>query len=364
MISIVRKKSSHFFSSPLACSIYFSNPLRHLSSSPFSVLIKPTKARCNFFRFANNSSPSAASTFVKESSPAVKSNFFLTEHRPKSFFNENPAARLACKQLPIAAPFSTLSGPASISGDASSTAAAIVRKKKNPNIPSFHEMSKIPIPTKPLYEGIVQKVVFRFEDTGYTVCKIIVEGKEDEGPHTVVVRSCAKFFEGQVLVFPKMKSDDGKLQVAGKWVRHKRHGPQFMVRTLEAVRSPVHPEAIKAYLCSGAMEGVGAVTAQRLVDAFGTDTLYMIANEPESLSQVKGIGKTTIDRINKAWKIHVAMQAISQFLDKYANEYRYVQAYTKPIFDELGENAVEKLIEVRLRCKSEYIYIYTRLPRT
>ena len=47
--------------------------------------------------------------------------------------------------------------------------------------------------------------------------------------------------------------------------------------------------SLKKYLGSGAIKGLGAVLANRIVDKFGEDTLRIVEEEPERLAEIRGI---------------------------------------------------------------------------
>ena len=47
--------------------------------------------------------------------------------------------------------------------------------------------------------------------------------------------------------------------------------------------------SLKKYLGSGAIKGLGAVLADRIVDKFGEDTFRIIEEEPERLAEIRGI---------------------------------------------------------------------------
>ena len=53
---------------------------------------------------------------------------------------------------------------------------------------------------------------------------------------------------------------------------------------------PATAEGIERFLASGLIKGVGPVTAQRLVKAFGAETLTVIDRESRRLEEVEGIG--------------------------------------------------------------------------
>ena len=48
---------------------------------------------------------------------------------------------------------------------------------------------------------------------------------------------------------------------------------------------------MERYLGSGAIKGVGAALAARIVRCFGEDTLRIVEEEPERLAEVKGISE-------------------------------------------------------------------------
>ncbi len=105
-------------------------------------------------------------------------------------------------------------------------------------------------------EGRVDQVVFRNEENGYTVLRLVVENQEE--PTTVV--GC----------MPGVSPGES-LTLTGDWMRHPAYGAQFKARTVER-DMPSGVPAILEYLASGAVKGVGVITARRLVEEFGEDT--------------------------------------------------------------------------------------------
>ena len=74
----------------------------------------------------------------------------------------------------------------------------------------------------------------------------------------------------------------------GSWIEHARFGRQFDIQSLQVLQ-PTSVAGIERFLASGAVKGVGPVTAARIVEAFGTDTLEIMGSYPERLAQVRGI---------------------------------------------------------------------------
>ncbi|CDC36231.1 helicase RecD/TraA family [Butyrivibrio sp. CAG:318] len=74
----------------------------------------------------------------------------------------------------------------------------------------------------------------------------------------------------------------------GDFTVHQTYGLQFKVTSYEESR-PEDMDSIERYLGSGAIKGVGPALAARIVRHFKMDTFRVIEENPEELSQVKGI---------------------------------------------------------------------------
>ena len=120
-------------------------------------------------------------------------------------------------------------------------------------------------------EGYVDHLIFRNEDNGYTVLNLMVNGQE---------LTC-------VGMFPYI-SEGEMIQAKGVYVDHAAYGKQFKVSSYET-KVPEDAMAMERYLGSGAVKGVGAALAARIVRRFGDDTLRIMEEEPERLAEVKGI---------------------------------------------------------------------------
>ena len=120
-------------------------------------------------------------------------------------------------------------------------------------------------------QGTVGRVVFRNEDNGWTVLDLEAE----EQLHKVVG------------VLP-MASVGETLKLMGAWVEHPSVGLQFRAEYGERYL-PTDASAILRYLSSGAIKGIGASTAARIVEKFGDDTLRVMEEEPARLAEIRGI---------------------------------------------------------------------------
>lgn len=91
------------------------------------------------------------------------------------------------------------------------------------------------------------------------------------------------------------------LRLAGRWSEHPRHGTRFAVESCER-RPPAGVPAIRRYLGSGLVRGVGPLLAQAITDRFGERTLEVIDSDPARLAEVYGIGERRTRRITESWQ--------------------------------------------------------------
>ncbi|MBI3987515.1 MAG: ATP-dependent RecD-like DNA helicase, partial [Lentisphaerae bacterium] len=146
--------------------------------------------------------------------------------------------------------------------------------------------------------GVVDHIVYRSEETGYTVCVLKTKAQSDG---ITIVGNCAAIWDGETL------------KATGQWTRHKEHGRQFQADKMVCVE-PSSEEGIRKFLASGLIKGIGEVLAGRLVAKFGTDTLRIIDQESALLLSVDGIGRMRKDQIKTAWNEQKAIRDIMLFL--------------------------------------------------
>ncbi|MCZ4098001.1 SF1B family DNA helicase RecD2 [Streptomyces sp. H39-C1] len=103
------------------------------------------------------------------------------------------------------------------------------------------------------------------------------------------------------------------LRLQGCWVHHPRHGRQFKAEQCDRTM-PAGERAIRLYLASGMIRGIGPVLASAIVDSFGEQTLKVIDAEPARLLEVHGIGQVRLGRITAAWQEQKAIAEIMVFL--------------------------------------------------
>lgn len=128
------------------------------------------------------------------------------------------------------------------------------------------------------------------------------------------------------------------LRLHGEWTQHSRYGKQFKVEQCERTM-PANERAIRLYLASGMICGIGPVLASAIVDEFREETLNIIDSEPTRLLEVHNIGAIRLGRIMTAWQEQKTISQIMMFLQNLGITPRLaVQIYTT--YAELGEDAV------------------------
>lgn len=120
-------------------------------------------------------------------------------------------------------------------------------------------------------EGVVEKIIFHNSENGYTVLSL--RGKKGE---VTCVGATFDLDEGEYI------------EAAGQWTEHPVYGRQFKISAYQ-VKIPEDENAVKRYLASGAIKGIGEKMADRIVRKFGAETLHILEEEPERLAEIKGI---------------------------------------------------------------------------
>lgn len=126
------------------------------------------------------------------------------------------------------------------------------------------------------------------------------------------------------------------VRVTGDWVTHQRYGRQFAVRTCEPV-APSSVRAIRLYLASGMVRGIGPKLAAAIVDAFGEDTLRVIDETPERLLEVNLIGPGRKDVIVDSWITHKQVRELMVLLQGFG----VGPSYAVKIYAEFGDASAD-----------------------
>ncbi len=151
-------------------------------------------------------------------------------------------------------------------------------------------------------QGVVNDVVYRSEETGFTVLEL------EAGDELLTVT-------GQAVGI----SCGEEVIVTGRFVTHPNYGRQLKADAFEHVM-PATAAAVLRYLSGGAIKGIGPVTAARIVKKFGDRTLDIIEKEPERLSQVRGISPQKAESIGQEYTRLLGLRAVMAFLSAHGIE--------------------------------------------
>src|SRR5258707_9339426 len=158
----------------------------------------------------------------------------------------------------------------------------------------------------PRLEGSVESIVFRNEDSHYTVARFRPNdsGRLLRDDLTTIVGALPGVQVGELLA------------VEGEWETDPRYGRQLHVTSF-VQRLPSSPEGIKRYLSSGLIKGVGPKKAQKIVDYFGEQTLAILEQQPERLSEVPKITAKDREQIIASWAPQPEMKELQLFLQSH-----------------------------------------------
>ena len=147
--------------------------------------------------------------------------------------------------------------------------------------------------------GYVEKIKFRNEENGYSVLSVS-DGREEY----ILVGTFPYISEGE------------RIEATGRMVEHSVYGEQLAVESYE-IKAPEDTLAIERYLGSGAIKGVGAALAKRIVKKFKADTFRIMEEEPERLSEIKGISERMAMEIGNQVEEKRDMRQAMLFLQQY-----------------------------------------------
>ncbi len=148
-------------------------------------------------------------------------------------------------------------------------------------------------------KGYVEHIVFRNNDNGYTVFQLVSEEEE---------LTCVGLFS--------VLAEGELVQVSGYMKEHPLYGEQLQVEQYELL-APEDETAMERYLGSGAIKGIGAAMAARIVRRFKGDTFRIIEEEPERLAEVKGISEKKAIEISAQMEEKKDLRQAMMFLTQY-----------------------------------------------
>ena len=134
--------------------------------------------------------------------------------------------------------------------------------------------------------GSVKELIFHNDSNFFTI--LLFESTEEQ------------FFAVGKMPDPKKGRS---YRLTGEWTEHPKYGEQFAFSSFEELE-PTGAEGIASFLASGIIKNVGPATALAIVKRFGDDTLRVIAEDPDRLTLVSGIGPVKAKAIAEGYAAH------------------------------------------------------------
>lgn len=171
--------------------------------------------------------------------------------------------------------------------------------------------------------GVLQEIVYRSEDSGYTVAEFACDGM-----NLTAVGLMPLMTEGVTYM------------LKGEFVSHDVYGEQFSV-TCVSEDMPRGIYETEMFLASGAIKGVGPVMARQIVARFGEDTMDIIENSPSRLQEVPGIGPKKVAAISEMYRNRREYAEALMFLQQFGIK----PAAALKIYNIFGKDTVTKVRE-------------------
>ncbi len=160
--------------------------------------------------------------------------------------------------------------------------------------------------------GSVEQVIYANEENGYMVCDL---GTDDDDLITITG------------IMPYISEGDS-LIVWGEWKHNPKYGRQFVVAQYERYM-PANASAILRYLSSGAVKGIGKKTALKIVEEFGDNTLDVLENHPDWLSDIPGISLKKAKQICEDFNAKAGIRTAMLFFRDYFGATTTVKIYKR-----------------------------------
>ncbi|MEW5800899.1 MAG: ATP-dependent RecD-like DNA helicase [bacterium] len=170
-------------------------------------------------------------------------------------------------------------------------------------------------------KGQIERITYINEENRYTVARLSVPGNRDL---VTVIGNFPSLSPGEMV------------KLLGEWVNHPKFGHQFRVVQYETI-TPATAHGIEKYLGSGLIKGIGPVMAKRMVAKFGVETLDIIENRIEQLSEVPGIGQGRVQMIRRAWEEQKEIRNVMIFLQ----DQGVSTAYAAKIYKQYGPESIQ-----------------------
>src|SRR5471032_180351 len=158
-----------------------------------------------------------------------------------------------------------------------------------------------------ILEGVVERITYHNDETGYSVIRLkpntsnaVRTGQTNQGLLTVVG------------TLPELQPGES-VRLTGSWTSHSEYGRQFRAESVEQM-VPSTLEGLRRYLGSGLIKGVGPVTAKKIVDHYGLNTMEVLESDASRMAEVPGVGRHRATLITEGWAQQRKIKEVMLFL--------------------------------------------------
>lgn len=180
--------------------------------------------------------------------------------------------------------------------------------------------------------GYVEHIIFRNDENGYTVFEL-----NNEDGEITCVGNFSFINEGE------------SLELEGDYTSHSSYGNQFKV-TQYTAKELEDEVSVERYLGSGAIKGVGPALAGRIVKKFKGETFRIIEEEPERLSEIKGISMKKAreigEQVEEKKEFREAMMYLQQFGVSISLAAKIYQYYGRKVYEIIEKNPYQMADQV------------------
>lgn len=169
--------------------------------------------------------------------------------------------------------------------------------------------------------GTIERITFFNPDNCFTVAKIQEPRKRE---FTTIVGTIPELRPGE------------SISCYGQWKVDPHHGMQFAAEKVTIVQ-PQDVLAIKKYLASGMIRGIGPAFAEKIIAVFGAETLNIIETNPDKLLEVEGIGEKKLEGIVSCWQMQKAVRELMVFFQ----QFDVTPSLATKIYKQWGDKSIE-----------------------
>lgn len=149
--------------------------------------------------------------------------------------------------------------------------------------------------------GKCKRIIFKNEENGYTVFAFRNKATKEE------FTAFGYFIDAYEGITYKL---------VGEWQKNKSYGRQFCIEDYNEIVEN-NKRSIINYLSCGVIKGIGPKTAEKIYEKFGNDTMFIMNNQIERLSEVSGISKKMAKKIETSYRENYTAKEIITLLLHY-----------------------------------------------